>query len=99
MSSDWRSEVSIIGPSTMARINGAPSQPSRRKTNPATPKMSMMTISVVLEFRIFRDEERSGLDAVNHQCAHKQRHDRAGGNAERKQRNERSRRCGIVRRF
>ena len=49
---DWRSDVSMIGPSTIARMKGAPSNPTRRKRKPTMPKTSMMIISATLVFKL-----------------------------------------------
>jgi hypothetical protein len=50
--SDWRSEVSMIGPSTRAKIKGAPSKPAFRMRNPMIPNAIMIKISTTLLFRL-----------------------------------------------
>jgi hypothetical protein len=49
---DCRRHLSIIGPRTMARMKGAPSNPILRTKKPKTPNINIIIISTALLLRV-----------------------------------------------
>jgi len=50
--SDWRSDVSMIGPRMRASKKGAASKPTFRSKNPMMPNITMINISTTLLLRL-----------------------------------------------
>ena len=50
--SDWRSDVSMIGPRTRASKKGAASKPNLRSKNPTMPNITITKISTTLLLRL-----------------------------------------------